>query len=99
MLKKILTTHHVFLHLLFLVILLTGSPVPAASAADVPKLTVEELKAMLGSPDLIILDVRLERDWKASPSKIPGAVWEDFMEVEKWAERYPKDKTIVLYCD
>ena len=54
---------------------------------------------MLGNPDLVIIDVRIERDWKSSPLKIKGAVWEDFMDVEKWAQKYPKDKTIVLYCD
>ena len=70
-----------------------------ASASDVPRVTTEELKTMLGNPDLIIIDVRIERDWKASSSKIKGAVWEDFMDVDTWAKKYPKDKTVVLYCD
>ena len=70
-----------------------------ASAADVPKITAEELSAKLGSPDLIIVDVRIERDWKSSPLKVKGAVWEDFLDVDTWAQKYPKDKTIVLYCD
>lgn len=71
----------------------------SASAADVPRITVEELKAMVGKPDLVVIDVRVGRDWEASTQKIPGAIWEDFFEVETWAEKYPKDKTIVLYCD
>ena len=54
---------------------------------------------MLNSPDLIIIDVRRERDWKSSSLKIRGATWEDFLDVELWAQKYPKDKTIVLYCD
>jgi hypothetical protein len=70
-----------------------------ASAADVPKLTTEELRTRLGSPDLVIIDVRIERDWKSSPLKIKGAVWEDFLDVDAWANKYPKNKTIVLYCD
>jgi len=69
------------------------------SAADVPKITAEELMAKLGSPDLIIIDVRIERDWKSSPLKVKGAAWEDFLDVDTWAQKYPKDKTIVLYCD
>jgi len=69
------------------------------SAAPVPKITAEELALMLNDPDLIVIDVRLERDWKSSPLKIKGAVWEDFLEVNSWAEEYPKDKTVVLYCD
>ncbi len=71
----------------------------SAYAADVPKITKEELRAMIGSPDLIIIDVRIERDWNSSAQKIRGAVWEDFMDVDTWARKYPKDKTIVLYCD
>jgi len=71
----------------------------SAHAADVPKVTIEELKSMLGRSDLIIIDVRIERDWKASALKIKGAVWEDFMDVDTWAKKYAKDKTIVLYCD
>ena len=51
------------------------------------------------NPDLIIIDVRLERDWKSSSLKIRGAVWEDFLDVDTWAQKYPKNKTIVLYCD
>jgi rhodanese-related sulfurtransferase len=70
-----------------------------ASASDVPKITAEELSARLGSSDLIIIDVRIERDWKSSPLKVKGAVWEDFQDVDTWAQKYPKDKTIVLYCD
>jgi hypothetical protein len=81
--------------------LLTFLSVLAASAyaADAPKITKEELRAMLGEPDLIIIDVRIERDWKSSALKIKGAVWEDFMDVESWAKKYPKGKTIALYCD
>ena len=84
---------------LLLVFLLSGIAAVAASAADIPRITVEELKSMLGNPDLVIIDVRLERDWEAATRKIPGAVWEDFFEVDIWAGKYSKDKTIVLYCD
>jgi hypothetical protein len=90
--------HSVFL-ILSLICLLTGMTAPAASGSNVPRITDEELKAMLGKPDLIIIDVRIERDWKASALKIPGAVWEDFQEADTWMKKYPKEKTIVLYCD
>ena len=85
--------------MLLLVFFLSGTTAVAASAADIPRITVEELKAMLGDPELVIIDVRVERDWESATRKIPGAVWEDFFEVDTWAEKYPKDKTIVLYCD
>ena len=85
--------------MLLLIFLLSGTSAVVASAEDIPRITVEELKAMLDAPDLVIIDVRVERDWEATTRKIPGAVWEDFFKVETWAGKYPKDKTIVLYCD
>ena len=86
------------LYILLLISLLAGLPV-IASASDVPKIKKEELNAMLNNPDLIIIDVRRERDWKSSSLKIRGALWEDFLDVDTWAQKYPKNKTIVLYCD
>ena len=65
---------------------------------DIPRITKEELKAKLGDPDVIILDVRVENQWKESPKKILGAVHENATEVKSWAQKYPKDKTIVTYC-
>jgi rhodanese-related sulfurtransferase len=66
---------------------------------DVPRMTMDELKAMLGNPDLVIIDVRLERDWNKSDSKIKGAVREEPVHIESWANKYPKDKILVLYCN
>ena len=86
------------LHLLLLISILEVFSA-IASASDVPKISKEELNAILNNPDLIVIDVRRERDWKSSSMKIKGAVWEDFLEVETWAQKYPKNKTIALYCD
>jgi rhodanese-related sulfurtransferase len=61
-------------------------------------MTKDELKAMLGNPDLVIIDVRTQRDWTESDSKIKGALREDPEAVESWAKKYPQGKTIVLYC-
>jgi len=33
------------------------------SFSDAPKMTKEELKGLLGNPDLIIIDVRYDNDW------------------------------------
>jgi len=67
-------------------------------AADVPRMTREELRAMLGNPDLVIIAVRTEGDWTDSDLKIIGAVREDPRDIESWAKKYPKEKTLVLYC-
>ncbi len=90
--------YKIALHLLLLISLLAGLPA-IAYASDVSKISKEELNAMLYDPDLLIIDVRRERDWKSSSLKIRGAVWEDFLEADTWAQKYPKNKKIVLYCD
>jgi predicted sulfurtransferase len=70
-----------------------------AWGADGPRMTKEELKPLLGNPDVIVIDVRIGASWSASKWKIQGAVREDpRAEIEAWAKKYPKDKTIVLYC-
>ncbi len=65
---------------------------------DVPRMAKEQLKAMLGNPDLIIVDVRIAHDWDGSNTKIKGAVREDAYKLGTWINKYPKDKTIVFYC-
>ena len=70
-----------------------------ALSADVPMMTKEELKAMLGNPDLVIFDVRLGSDYFSSDLKIKGAVRPNMgsnLSVTVWT--YPKGKTIVVYC-
>ena len=68
-----------------------------AFAADVPKMSKEELQAMVGNPDLIIIDVRAGGDWTASDSKIKGAVREEPGKVTSWMNGYARDKTLVFY--
>jgi len=70
-----------------------------AWAADVPRISKEELKVKLNDPEVVILDVRAAGDWDKSRTKIQGAVREDPNKSAKsWAEKYSQDKTIVLYC-
>jgi hypothetical protein len=54
-----------------------GQGLTTARADDVPRMTKEELRARLGAPELVILDLRIGRDWQASDLKIKGAVRED----------------------
>ena len=69
-----------------------------SSQGDAPRMEMEELKARLGSPDLILIDVRYGKDWSESDRKIVGAVREDPQEFDAWSGKYPKTKTLVLYC-
>jgi len=68
-----------------------------ATSKDIAKITVQELRSMLGDPDVIILDVRPEQQWKSSELEIRGAVHEDPNKVESWARKYSKEKILVLY--
>ena len=69
-----------------------------AESTDAPRITKDELKAMLENPDLVIIDVRYGKDWTGSDIKIKGAIREDPGKIESWANKYPKDRVIVLYC-
>ncbi len=87
--------------LLFMLLFLVGGcdSIGGKHAGEqVPRMSIEDLKARLGSPDLIILDVRLPGDWSASKTKIAGAIREDPGKFDRWRGKYPKDKTLVLYC-
>jgi rhodanese-related sulfurtransferase len=81
-----------------LIFFMVGILTTFAKSADVPRMTKDELKAMLDNPDWVILDVRAQSDWKGGDSKIKSAIREDPESVNSWAEKYMKDKTIVLYC-
>lgn len=70
----------------------------SAISKDVPRMTKEELKAMMGNPDLIIIDVRYEEHWKGSDRMVKGAIREGYDNVKSWADKYGKDKILVLYC-
>jgi rhodanese-related sulfurtransferase len=69
-----------------------------ALAQEAPRITKEELKETLGNPDVIIIDVRLGRDWENSELRIKGALREDPGNVNSWISKYSKEKTLVLYC-
>jgi len=69
-----------------------------AKADDGHMMTKEQLLPMLGKSDVIIIDLRTKYDWDNSEVKIKGAVREEGMKFASWMNKYPKDKTIVLYC-
>jgi 3-mercaptopyruvate sulfurtransferase SseA len=70
----------------------------SVAQSAVAKMTKEELRAQLDNPDMVIVDMRLGKDWKASEEKIKGAIRVDPEAVESLAAKYPKDTILVLYC-
>ena len=87
----------------FLMVLLlmgcVGVGVETAPVSDqVPRISKEDLKARLGSPDLLILDVDKGSNWSGGNVKIAGAVRGNPREFSQWYDEYPREKTLVLYC-
>ncbi len=73
--------------------------VATAAGEEVPRMTKEQAKAIFGNADFVILDVRKASDWEGSDLKIQGAIREDPSNVNAWADKYPKDKTLLFYCN
>ena len=79
--------------------LLLGVFLQKGLTAEAPRITKEELKPMLGRPDVVIVDVRSGPDWENSKSKIQGAIREDpGKDIQSWGQKYSKDKTLIFYC-
>jgi hypothetical protein len=72
---------------------------PVEELVDIPRIAKEDLKARLQDPSVSIIDVRYAPNWKESDVMITGAAREDPMEIGLWTDRYPKNQTLVLYCD
>ncbi len=69
-----------------------------ALSKDVPMMTTDELESLLDNPELIVIDVRYDKHWIPSDSKMKGAVRERDSNVRSWTNRYPKDKLLGVYC-
>jgi rhodanese-related sulfurtransferase len=87
----------ILLKVLWILVVAIAIAAPAR-AADVKRMTKEELKSKLGSPDLVVVDVRRDSDWASSDAEIKGALREDPDQVDKWMAKYPKNKTLLFYC-
>ena len=85
------------LSVLMLIFLMTGLLFTFALSDDVPMMTKQQLKTMLGDLDLVIFDVRVDSDYFSSDLKIKGAVRPDTPSCVT-ARKYPKGKTFVIYC-
>ncbi len=83
-------------HVVFMLTALFCATSFVASAAEVPRISVDELNIRLGEPDMVVLDVRGGQD--QSDKQIVGSEPVSPGAANQWAGNYPKDKIIVLYC-
>jgi 3-mercaptopyruvate sulfurtransferase SseA len=87
------------LRLFFSSVLLLFLMLPVSVYADdVPRISKEQLRELIGNANNVLLDARLVKEWRKSDGKIPGAVRVDPHDVSSWAGKYAKDQRIVVYC-
>ncbi|MFC1825606.1 rhodanese-like domain-containing protein [Thermodesulfobacteriota bacterium] len=78
--------------------ILAGCFVTTAKALENDlRIEKEELKELLGNPETVIIDVRVDKHWKESEYKIRGAVRENPKGFPFWVDKYAKEKIIVFY--
>jgi len=84
----------------FILLLIFGQAAVATAGdpGDVSRISVQQVKALLGRSDTVIIDVRKTRNWWQSSKKIPTAVREDPSKVEQWIDKYGKNQTLIFYC-
>lgn len=70
----------------------------AVQAAEAPRITKEDAKALIGKPNVIFVDARVGSQWKRSDKKITGAVRIEAGDYELWATGLDKDTTFIVYC-
>lgn len=51
----------------------------------------------LGNPTTLI-DVRRRQDYDGDPQMIPGAVWRDPAQVDRWSADMQQDREVIIYC-
>jgi predicted sulfurtransferase len=76
----------------------TGSSTDKVPYPEVRRITKEQLREMLGKPDVVVIDARPMEQWKYTDQVIPGTTHEDPASVPDWAQKYAKNKTMVIYC-
>ncbi len=81
-----------------LLIGLAGCAQRMAAEDRTPRMTKEEVRAIMGRPETVIIDARTAAAWKMSNQKIKGAVREDPDDPGSWVGKYSTDKVLIFYC-
>ncbi len=81
-----------------MLVALTGYAAPPSSVEQVPRLTKEQVRDMLGKPDVVIVDIRFIKQYEQSDRRLPGAVFVQPENFDEFVKNHPqKDRTYVLY--
>ncbi len=69
----------------------------AQAIRNVPRISIDELKALMDQKAVLVIDVRDPESF--AKGRIPGAVNVDYTQILKQAEKFAGEKrTIVTYC-
>ena len=78
-------------------VLLAGGVLSAQAIRNVPRIGIDELKALMDQKAVLVIDVRDPESF--AKGRIPGAVNIDYTQILKQAERFAGEKrAIVTYC-
>ena len=78
-------------------VLVAGAMLGAQAIRNVPRISIDELKALIDQKAVIVIDVRDPQSF--AKGRIPGAVNIDYTQVLKEGRRFAGEKrTIVAYC-
>ena len=70
-----------------------------SEATETPRITPEELAARLvGTHPPIVLDVRTRAQYDNDPGQIPGSIRVLPDQIEEWAGKQSRERSIVAYC-
>jgi rhodanese-related sulfurtransferase len=78
---------------MFLVAILLAATLDTAA---IPRMTVEEARALQQKGDAVLIDVRGSVPWELG--HIDGAVWLPLGLINQRAGELPEDKTVIAYC-
>jgi hypothetical protein len=95
--KKRFTRRNTVAGIIFLLIFSSTGFSAADNEKNVSAISVHQVKQLLNNSDTIIIDVRKYRNWWRSSKKILSAVREEPSKVDQWAQKYPKDKSLIFY--
>ncbi|NPV06229.1 MAG: hypothetical protein HPY67_16060 [Syntrophaceae bacterium] len=77
---------------------LAGWSAPPSSVEQVPRLTKEQVRGMLGKPGVVVMDGRYIKQYEQSDRKLPGAVFFQPETLDEFVKNHPqKDKTYIIY--
>jgi para-aminobenzoate synthetase/4-amino-4-deoxychorismate lyase len=80
------------------VILEKDKPVTKGLGESAHSINLDEYVALSKKEDVVILDVRLQRDYEDSEYTLPNSTWKDPLLVDKWVDSISKNQKTIVYC-